>query len=230
MEGYDSGMEKFATIRERAARRKGGAAALAKLLPKPLSAAALRRQPDDYYLAEMSRAVFRSGFVWKIVDYKWPGMEAALHGFDPVACAYQPDEVIEALTSDERVIRHYKKLISVRDNAVFLLDIEREHGSFGAFVAGWPVTDIVGLHALLKKRGSRLGGRTGQFFLRRVGKDTFCLTRDVVGALIRQGVIDRDPTSKRDLATVQAAFNAWREESGRPLSEISRVLSCSIEG
>ena len=44
MEGYDSGMEKFATIRERAARRRGGAGALAKLLPKPLSAAALRRQ------------------------------------------------------------------------------------------------------------------------------------------------------------------------------------------
>lgn len=223
-------MEKFSAIHARAARRKGGEEQLAALMPKQKSAAALRRIPADRYLSGMSRAVFRSGFVWKIVDYKWPGMEAALHGFDPVACAYQPDEAIEALTRDERVIRHHRKLASVRDNAVFMLEIEQSHGSFGRYIADWPASDIVGLHADLKKRGSRLGGRTGQFFLRGIGKDSFCLTRDVVGALIRQGVVDRNPTAKRDLAQVQSAFNAWHEESGRPLCEISRVLSCSIDG
>ena len=56
------------------------------------------------------------------------------------------------------------------------------------------------------------------------------LARDVVGALIRGGIVDRNPTSKRDLRTVQDAFNFWRDESGRPLCEISRILSCSIEG
>ena len=56
------------------------------------------------------------------------------------------------------------------------------------------------------------------------------LARDVVGALVRMGVIDKFPTAKRDLAKVQTAFNAWHAESGRPLCEISRVLSMSIEG
>jgi 3-methyladenine DNA glycosylase Tag len=63
-----------------------------------------------------------------------------------------------------------------------------------------------------------------------VGKDTFCLTRDVVGALVRQGVVDRNPTAKRDLQQVQDAFNEWQQQSGRPLCEISRILSCSIAG
>ncbi len=223
-------MESFASIYDRAVNLKGGEAALREHMPKPLSARALRAQGGDMYLSEMSRAVFRSGFVWRIVDYKWQTMTEALHSFDPVACAYQPDEAIEALTGDTRVIRHYKKLLSVRDNAQFILEVEQEHKGFGDYLAAWPETDIIGLHAELKKRGSRLGGRSGQFFLRRVGKDTFILARDVVGALIRQGVIDKFPTAKRDLIQVQGAFNDWREESGRPLCEISRTLSCSIEG
>ncbi len=222
-------MESFAEIYARAAALKGGDKPLKARLPKPRSTNALRRVSANEYLSEMSRAVFRSGFVWKIVDYKWRSTTEALHGFDPVACAYQSDEAVEALTADTRVIRHYKKLLAVRDNASFLLDVEREYSSFGHYLAAWPVNDIIGLHADLKKRGCRLGGRTGQFFLRRVGKDTFCLTRDVVTVLIRQAVVDRNPTSKRDLAAVQAAFNEWREESGRPLCEISRILSCSIE-
>ncbi len=223
-------MEKFAVIHERAMIRKGGEQPLQALLPHPADDQTLKVLPADRYLSAISKAVFRSGFVWKIVEYKWAGMEEALHGFDPVACAYQPDEAIESLLADTRVIRHYRKLLSVRDNAVFMLDIEREHGSFGDYIAGWPVENIAGLHRELKQRGRRLGGRTGQFFLRAVGKDTYCLTRDVVGALIRQGVIDRNPTSKRDLLAVQQAFNEWREQSGRPLCEISRILSCSIEG
>lgn len=222
-------MEHFDRIYERAVARKGEDE-LRAWLPKPRSDLGLKRLSGAKYLSEMSRAVFRSGFVWKIVDYKWPTMEEALHGFDPVACAFQPDEAIETLLGDERVIRHLRKLRSVRDNAMFVLEVERQHKSFGRYLADWPVDDIVGLHADLKQRGTRLGGRTGQFFLRRVGKDTFCLTRDVVGALIRQKVVDRNPTAKRDLAAVQAAFNEWRVQSGRPLCEISRILACAIAG
>jgi 3-methyladenine DNA glycosylase Tag len=222
-------VDHFDRIYARAVARKGEAA-LQDSLPQPRSDLGLKRLPASVYLSAMSRAVFRSGFVWRIVDYKWPAMTEALHGFDPVACAFQPDEAIESLLGDERVIRHLTKLRSVRDNAAFILQVEREYKSFGRYLADWPVANIIGLHADLKKRGSRLGGRTGQFFLRRVGKDTFCLTRDVVAALIRLKVVDKNPTAKRDLEAVQAAFNDWQAQSGRPLCEISRILSCSLAG
>ena len=95
-------------------------------------------------------------------------------------------------------------------------------------LAGWPETDQVGLMDHLKKNASRLGGATVQYFLRFEGWDAFILSGDVVKALIREGVVNKEPTSKKDLALVQAAFNAWREESGRPVREISRILALSV--
>jgi len=61
-----------------------------------------------------------------------------------------------------------------------------------------------------------------------VGKDTFIPSEDVVAALKAQGIIDRAPTSQRDLAAVQAAFNRWREQSGRPLCQLSMMLAHTL--
>jgi hypothetical protein len=47
--------------------------------------------------------------------------------------------------------------------------------------------------------------------------------------LIREKVIDRSTASKRDREAVQSAFNAWRDQSGRSLTEISRILAFGIE-
>ncbi len=80
----------------------------------------------------------------------------------------------------------------------------------------------------LKKHASRLGGSTVQYFLRFEGWDAFILSQDLVKALIREGVVVKAPTSKKDLAAVQAAFNKWREQSGRPAREISRILALSV--
>ena len=62
------------------------------LLPEPASDAQLRALPDNRYLAEMTKCVFRSGFVWKIIENKWPGFEAAFHEFDVSACVMISDE------------------------------------------------------------------------------------------------------------------------------------------
>ena len=50
----------------------------------------------------------------------------------------------------------------------------------------------------------------------------------VVQTLIREGVVDKAPGSKSSMRAVQAAFNNWSEESGRSLTEISRVLAMSV--
>ena len=221
-------MDSFDSIFQRAAERKGGAAALEELLPAAEPEEKLRGLPDDRVLSEMTKCIFRSGFVWKIVENKWPHFEAAFHGFDVTGCAMLSDEELEMLAVDERIIRNGKKIASVRRNAAFVLDVRADHGSFGSYLAGWPVTDIFGLWADIKRRGDRLGGHTGAFFLRFIGKDTPMFSRDVVKALVGLGVVDKEPTSKRDLATAQAAFNQWREESGRDLCQVSRVLACSV--
>ena len=177
----------------------------------------------------MTKCVFRSGFVWKVIENKWAGFEAAFREFDVASCAMLSDEEIEQLAADERIVRHAAKIRSVPANAAYIMEVRGESGGFGRYLADWPEDEIVGLWEELKRRGSRLGGQTGRYFLRFVGKDTPILSRDVVKALISQGVIDREPTSKKALARVQQAFNEWRAESGRELCQISRVLSLSVD-
>lgn len=222
-------MDGFAAIYRRAVERKGGESALEDLLPTCRTAAELAAIPDDRYLSDMTKRIFQAGFVWRIVEAKWPNFEAAFHGFQPGRVALMDDEALDRLMRDKGLIRNYRKIEATRRNAGFVREIAREHGSFGRFIAGWPDDDVIGLWAVLRKRASRLGGSSGPFFLRFMGKDTFLLSGDVVRAMIGQGVIDRKPTGQRDLRAVQQAFNRWREESGRPLCQISRVLACSVD-
>jgi 3-methyladenine DNA glycosylase Tag len=222
-------MTSFAAIRARAETRKGGAAALAKLLPPKPDLKAVAALPDDRILAEMTKRVFSAGFVWSVIEAKWAGFEAAFEGFDPAYLMFQPDEFWEGLTADRRIVRNAQKILSVRANAAFVRDIAEEHGGFGAFLAQWPSTDQIGLMELLAKRGSRLGGATGQYLLRFLGWDGFVVSRDVALCLRDAGVdIAETPTSKRDLAKVQAQFNAWATETGLPYTHLSRIAAMSI--
>ena len=107
-------------------------------------------------------------------------------------------------------------------------NLAAEHGSAGRFFGTHPPQKYVDLLDTLKKRGSRLGGTTAQYFLRGMGVDSVIFTRDVGAALVREGVVDKPPSSKRDLAAAQDAFNTWMAESGRPLGHISRVLAFTV--
>ncbi len=220
-------MPSFAKIEARAAKRKGGQKALDTLLPKAKSALSLAKTGDDRWLAAMAQGIFSAGFVWKVVENKWPGFEEVFHGFDPSKVATRTDKQLDKMASDRRIIRNRTKVWAVRDNARFMLDTAAEHGSFARFITRWPGDDLVGLLECLKENGSRLGGFTGQYLLRNMGKDTFMITPDVTKALIRAKVVDKAPTGKGAMRKVQAAFNGWQAETGRPLAQLSRILACS---
>ncbi|WNO09929.1 DNA-3-methyladenine glycosylase I [Teredinibacter sp. KSP-S5-2] len=221
-------MRSFAEIYHTACLHKGSEEALTALLPKARTSRQLKNVTDDRYLSDMSRRIFRAGLKHEMVDKKWPGFEEVFDRFDPYSCAMLSDEDIERLMGDKRIIRHLGKVKAVRDNAAFVRAIQQEHGSFGCYLADWPVEDIAGLWITLKKRGKQLGGNSGAAFLRMVGKDTFLLTKDVVAVLKLEGVIEKEPSAQKDFYAAQRAFLQWREESGRPLCEISRIVSCSV--
>ena len=61
-----------------------------------------------------------------------------------------------------------------------------------------------------------------------MGKDGYILSSDVVARLKAEGIVDKPPSSKRDLAATQSAFNAWAEQSGRGLTQISQILAFSV--
>jgi 3-methyladenine DNA glycosylase Tag len=213
-----------------AAARKGGSAALDKILAETPSVepAVIAAIPDDRILGAMTRRVFYAGFSSKVVDAKWDAFEAAFEQFDPAACAFMTEERFDALMKNPGIVRNGAKIRSVQINAQFVLDLASAHGSAARFFAEWPDADYVGLLDLLKKRGSYLGGETAMRFLRSIGKPAFVVTPDVVAGLIREGVLDRAPGGKRDLVAMQHAFNQWSIQSGRNLTELSRILAMSI--
>jgi hypothetical protein len=115
----------------------------------------------------------------------------------------------------------------VQANGRFLVELAKAHGTAAKAFADWPDDDYVGLLDLLKTRASRLGGEAGMRFARDLGKPSFITSRDVAAALVREGVLAKPPSGKKDMRAIQDAFNAWAKESGRDLTSISRVLAMS---
>lgn len=218
----------FQNIYQQAAARKGGKAALQALLPRVATADELAALGDDRYLAEITRCIFKAGFVWRVIDNKWPDFEAAFEGFVPLYWQQVPPDVLEALAQDERIVRNMQKIRTVPDNARMIVEVAQTHGSFGAFLAQWPSTDQVGLLQFLKREGARLGGNSAQYFLRFVGWDGFILSGDVIAGLRREERLDASPGSKKALVQAQAAFNDWHQETGLPYSHLSRILSFTV--
>ena len=220
---------KFDRIYNRAAKRKGEEN-LQELLNSPTkSIKELSAISSEKYLSEMTKAIFKAGFVWKVIDNKWSGFEEAFWHFNVSRCAWMSHEDLESLYKDSRIVKNAKKINTVPINAAMILELEKEHESFAHMIAHWPNSDFIGLLDLLNKKGSRLGRLTSQYFLRFIGKDGFIFSRDVVAALIDAEIIDKQPTSKTALNNIQNAFNQWSDESGLGLAKISRTLGMSID-
>ncbi|OUS37038.1 3-methyladenine DNA glycosylase [Rhodobacterales bacterium 56_14_T64] len=217
-------MRTFDEIYAISATRHGGAQALEAMLVKPTPD--ITSLPEDRWLSILTKCVFQAGFNWKVIESKWDGFETAFDGFDIGRCAFMDDEKFDALLGDKTIVRNGTKIATVRDNAALLLELRNE-GGVGQVLGGWPSDDYIGLLEMLKKRGRRLGAMTGQYAMRFAGRDAFILSRDVTARLIAEGVIDKPATSKTAMRSVQAAFNTWMDQSGRGLSEISRVLGYS---
>lgn len=221
-------MRSFDDILAIAIARKGSREAVLGDAPAPRSADQIAAIPDDRWLAGMARGIFQAGISWKVVEAKWPGIEEAFDGFEVGPLSLMSEERFDGLLTDTRVIRSGPKIAAIRDNAAFIRRVSETEGGFGRKVADWPGEDFAGLLDWLKREGARLGGNTGAYLLRSMGKDGYMLSKDVVARLVAEGVIDKPPGSRKAMQPVQEAFNAWAAESGESLTTISRVLARSI--
>jgi 3-methyladenine DNA glycosylase Tag len=220
-------METFDKLYTRAIDRKGSEQVLSSLISKPLNADELCKITDDRVLSEMSKKVFQSGFVWSVVEKKWSSFEEVFWKFNIEKLIMMPDDMLERKATDPAIIRNYNKVKTIRENALMFKGVSDEHGSVGKWLAEWPSENIIGLWAHLKKHGSRLGGNTGPYALRKLGKDTFILSKDVEQYFRANKLIDGGLTSKRSLNTIQETFSQWQKESCLSLQEISQIVAYS---
>lgn len=223
--------ETFATIFHRAANRHGGEEALrVRLSVHGLEHASDGgSKSDDRWLAEFTKRVFQAGFSWKVIEAKWQGFEDAFWNFNIAKCSTIDMDDMERLTSDKGIVRNPVKIKTVAPNARMIAGMAEQAGSADKFIRDWPQEDYIGLLDYLQKHGSHLGMNTASYALRFSGVPSFILSGDVTAALIHADIIDKPATSKTAKRAVQAAFNAWADESGEDITFISRVLGLSID-
>lgn len=220
-------LEPFDNIEQRAAERKGGHDILFAMAGEN-PAIDLASIPDDRYLAQFTKQIFQSGFVWRVVEQKWPDFEEVFFGFDIEKMLMMPDEMWETKAKDARIIRNGTKVMTIKANAQMIYEVAADYGSFAKFIAQWPNDDIIGLWAFLKKHGARLGGNTGPYALRFLGKDSFLLSRDNEAYFRAHKLIEGGLTSKKNQTIIQQCFNHWQRQTGYQYTQLSRILSFSV--
>lgn len=111
----------------------------------------------------MSRAIFQAGVSWRLIESKWPAYERLFEGFDPARVAAFGEADIERICADPAIVRTRKKIAATVENARELLALEREHGSFAAYVRAFPSYAERG--ADLKRRFRFLGEVSAYYLL-----------------------------------------------------------------
>ena len=131
---------------------------------------------------------FQAGLSWETVLNKREAFRQAFHKFDIDQVAAMTDEDLEALLVNPAIIRHRGKIWAARTNAQLVQRLQKEFGSFDAYVWSWvdgqtrfgDVLDYRQVPAQtplsqalskdLKKRGSSFTGPTTmQSFLQAAG-------------------------------------------------------------
>ena len=129
-----------------------------------------RPKNDKGYFEEMTKAVFRAGMKWEVIDKKWPGFKKAFANFSIQKVAGFDDPGLERLMNDEGIIRNHRKVMATLNNAREFLSIRKEHGSFAAYLKSASCEGEEALSKDLGKRFAFMGGATTLFFLRAVGE------------------------------------------------------------
>ena len=130
----------------------------------------------------------QAGLSWETILKRREGYRRAFHYFDPVKVAAMTDSELEALRHNDAIIRNRLKIYAARQNAQIFLKIQKEFGSFDAYLWAFvknkpvrnrwktlsevPVTtpESDALSKDLKKRGMKFVGSTIMYaFMQAVG-------------------------------------------------------------
>jgi len=120
------------------------------------------------YFEMLTKAVFKSGISWGVVEARWGGLRAAFEGFDPARVACFTPQTVDGLMRDARMVRSRSKIEATVDNAAEILALDREHGDFRNYLRSHPgfdeqVRDLTARFRFLGEAGA-------YFFLHAVGE------------------------------------------------------------
>ena len=89
---------------------------------------------DAGYLEELTKAIFRAGFSWRVINDKWPRFREAFHQFDISKVARYGPSDLERLQSDAGLVRNRRKIEATINNAQRMMELIEEHDSIHAWL------------------------------------------------------------------------------------------------
>ncbi len=93
---------------------------------------------DDRHLFEMlTLEGAQAGLSWATILNRREGYRRAFVNFEPAKVAAFTDRRLEQLLQDTAIIRNRLKVYSVRTNAKACIRVQKESGSFAAYVWNW---------------------------------------------------------------------------------------------
>jgi 3-methyladenine DNA glycosylase Tag len=137
-------------------------------VPRQTAPAKIEPRSLADYLEVLTKAVFQSGISWQVIESKWEGFREAFQGFDPKKIARFTPADVDRLAEDTRIVRNRRKIEATVDNAVELLALEQEHGSFRDYLRSHGSFDET--VADLKRRLRFVGDTGAYYFLHVVGE------------------------------------------------------------
>jgi len=158
---------------------------------------------------------FQAGLTWELILRRREALRKAFDNFDPQKIAKYTDEDIRYLTGNPDVIRNRAKISATVNNASRFAEIQKEFGSFDAFVWGFvrgrvidhSLKDFSGLPSEseesramsreMKKRGFKFVGPTICYaFMQAVGMVNDHLVRCFRYGQIRRMTSDRTKNAR----------------------------------
>ena len=100
----------------------------------------------------------QAGLSWETILQKRENYRKAFAGFDPKKVARFSAKKLQSLMRNEGIVRNRLKIRSARTNAIAFLAVQKEFGTFDAYI--WRFKDAKAMSKDLLQRGFRFVGAT----------------------------------------------------------------------
>lgn len=135
-------------------------------------------QDDNLWFEFLTLEGAQAGLSWRTIVKKITGYQKAFKAFDITKVSQMTDEELDALLLNPEIIRNRLKVYSTRNNALQMIKVQQEQGSFNHYIWGFvnhttiqnKFTDLKNIPATtdisdamckdLKKRGFKFIGST----------------------------------------------------------------------
>ena len=98
---------------------------------------------DQKLFAKLSLDLMQAGLMWKTILYKQENFERAFDGFDIETVANYDETKYEELMHDAGIVRNQLKIRAIINNASRVLEVQKEFGSFDAYLWGFTKGEVV---------------------------------------------------------------------------------------